>query len=81
MLDVSHWDEYLADYMPDGPAQETIDPMSMFFEDRWVLLSRAYGKEFCMKLFYHTIDWHIRAIYTKQNGFELTKAGKTNEDM
>ena len=79
MPEVNHWDKYLAVYMTDGPEQESIDPEKMFFEDRWVLVSRAFGKEFCMKLFYHVIEWHVRAIHTKQTGSRVVR-GRTNNE-
>ena len=51
MPELSHWDKYLAKFMPDVPEGEMIDPKELFFQDRWIFISRAYGKEFCMKLF------------------------------
>ena len=29
-----------------------------------------------MNLFYHVIDWHIRAAYAKKNGYDLSKEEK-----
>ena len=53
MPEVGYWDKYLASFMPDGPEGEPMDPKRLFFQDRWIFVSRAYGKEFCMTLFYH----------------------------
>ena len=62
MPDVDRWDKYLSKYMPDSPEQFAINPKAMFFEDRWVLVSRAYGQEFCQELFYRTMEWYVRAV-------------------
>ena len=65
--------------MPDSPEQFAINPKAMFFEDRWVFISRAYGKEFCQKLFYHTIEWYVRAVYAKSAMTSEDKLAKTCE--
>ena len=62
MPDVGKWDKYLSKHMPDSPESFAINPKAMFFEDRWVLVSRAYGQEFCQKLFCHTMEWYARAV-------------------
>ena len=40
MPELSHWDKYLAKFMPDGPEGEMIDQKLMFFQDRLILINR-----------------------------------------
>ena len=52
-------------------------PRKMFFEGRWILISRIYGKEFCKKLFYRVLEWQVRATSTKKRGLNLSRDDKT----
>ena len=76
MPEIHSWDKYLACYMTDGPEQEPLDPRKMSFEDRWILVSRIYGKEFCRKLFYHVMEWHVCAINARKTGSTLSREEK-----
>ena len=71
--EIHTWDKYLACYMADGPDQDTLNPRKMFFEDRWILVSRIYGKGFCKKLFYHVIEWYARATNRKKTFSKLSR--------